>query len=164
MKKLFIVSTIAAAIAFNSAYAADSVTTTTQTQIPVVQVPAGTSATPAAPQISTIITKLQSKGYNIIRKIKFEDGAYEADVINAQGNEVTVKINPLTGDFFGSTENLARLSMLAAVKVVEAAGYKNIYKVKSDDDKYEVKALDKNGKEVGLEVNAISGEISKNWF
>jgi hypothetical protein len=116
------------------------------------------------PQMSTILQKLQAKGYSIIREIKFEKGAFEAKAINAQGNEIDIRINPQTGEMFQPTANPARLNMLEVVKKVEAAGYHNIYKIKSDDDKYDVKALDNNGKSVEVEVNAITGTISKEWF
>ncbi len=51
--------------------------------------------------------------------------------------------------------------MLDAVNKAEAAGYQRIYKVERDNNEYEMEALDKDGKQVELKVNASTGAISK---
>lgn len=114
--------------------------------------------------MSAVIQKLQSKGYNIIRKVKIEDGNYKAETINSQGIEVKVRINSQTGEITSSNEKPVKLTMFDAVKKVEAADYHDIYKVESEEGKYEVKAFGKDGKKVELEVNANTGNISKEWF
>ncbi|MHB1947557.1 MAG: PepSY domain-containing protein [Gammaproteobacteria bacterium] len=114
--------------------------------------------------MSSVIQKLQSKGYNIIRKVKIEDGNYKAETINSQGIEVKVRINSQTGEISSSNEKPVKLTMLDAVKKVEAAGYHDIYKVESEDGTYEVKAFGKDGKKAELKVNANTGDVSKEWF
>ncbi|WP_147277501.1 PepSY domain-containing protein [Aquicella lusitana] len=121
--------------------------------------------------LSAVITNLQTKGYNNIKEVKFEHGFYEAEAMNAQENEVKLEIDPKTnaitktkiGYKMKSMAN-PKISMLDAIKKVGAAGYHDIYKIEFKKDKYEVKALDKNNKEVELRVNANTGEVSKEWF
>lgn len=113
-------------------------------------------------QMSSILQNLQTKGYNNVKKIKFEDGEYEAKVINAQGREEKLHINPQTGAILNAPKAAqANITALEAAKKVEAAGYHNIYKLEAEDgNEYEVKAIDKNGKKAELKVNATTGEIT----
>ena len=116
--------------------------------------------------MSTILQDLQSKGYDNIRKIKFEHDVYEVEAISKQGTKIKLSVNPQTGKIANSPMMQKNsLSMRSIVQKVEAAGYHSIYKVKSEDNKYEIKALDKNNKKVELNVDAQTGEIKKEgWF
>ena len=67
---------------------------------------------------------------------------YEAEVINVQGNKIKLRINPQTGDIFNHLK-IQRSLYVECRQKVEEAGYRNIYNIKVDNDKYEVKALDK---------------------
>ena len=116
--------------------------------------------------ISKILQDLHAKGYTLIKKVEFEHGTYEVKAIGPNGNKMKLQVNPQTGEITNNKSNNAKMmSMLDAVKKVESAGYHNIYKIKQEDNKYEVKALDKNGKKVELKINADTGEIKKEgWF
>ncbi|KTD22853.1 Uncharacterized conserved protein [Legionella lansingensis] len=112
--------------------------------------------------MSKILQSLQSKGYNIIKEIEFEHGAYEVEAIGPQGNKLELRVNPQTGEISNDKNNQAKpISMLDAVQKLESAGYHSIYKIESEGNKYEVKALDKNGKKVKLKMNASTGEIKQ---
>lgn len=113
--------------------------------------------------MTTVINNLESQGYTA-KEIEFKDNAYHVEAIDKQGKEVDVVVNSETGALQRSEKSTMTLTMQDAVKKVEAAGYHSIYEIKMDDDKYEVKALNKEGKKVSLDVNGQSGEISKNLF
>lgn len=116
--------------------------------------------------MSKILQNLQTKGFTIIKEVEFEHGAFEVEAIGPQGNKLKLQVNPQTGEITNNKDNQTnQLSILAAVQKLEAAGYHNIYRIELDDSKYEVKALDKDGKEVSLKINANTGEIKKEgWF
>jgi uncharacterized membrane protein YkoI len=116
------------------------------------------------PPLSQILQSLQTQGYSIVRKIKFDDGIYKAEVINQQGKEVKIEVNAQTGKIIKPQGNKNRLTLLEATQKAEKEGYHNIYKIEADDDEYEVKALDKDGKKVELEIDATTGKVSKKWF
>ncbi|MCS5712206.1 PepSY domain-containing protein [Candidatus Berkiella aquae] len=110
--------------------------------------------------MSKALNSLQTKGFNVVKKIEFEDGVYEAKILNAVGKEIKVKMNAKTGEIEKPKEGLALLSALEIAKKVEDAGYRNISKIDTEGKEYEVKALSKEGKETKLLVNAQSGEIT----
>jgi hypothetical protein len=115
-------------------------------------------------KISVAIQKLQAKGYKNIRKIEFKDGFYEAKVMTADGYKADLRVNTKTGVIENPAKELKWLSILEIVKKVQAAGYHDIYKIKFDDGGYEVAAFDKDGKDVQLDVDALTGEVKNNWF
>ncbi len=124
-------------------------------------------------QISAVIQNLQAKGYKNIHEVKFDDGIYKAEASNADGKEIKLHINPQTNEItkikiehkIKLKPNLGKLSMLDIIKKVEKAGYHHVYKIEFKGKKYEIKALNKNGKKTKLRVNANTGEISKEgWF
>lgn len=110
--------------------------------------------------LSTALQNLQADGYVAVKEIKLEGESYKAEAINMQGKKVEVKLDS-AGKVVEPKSTKPGISMLTAVKKVEEAGYHDIHKVDSEKDKYEVKALDKEGKKVSLEVDALSGDIKK---
>lgn len=116
----------------------------------------------AAP-LSSVLQNLSDKGFAAVRQIKYKDGIYKAEVINSQGKEIDIRINAQTG-VPSKLPAKNNLTMLDAVKKVEAAGYSHLYKVEAENGKYEVKALDEKGNKVKLEVDAMTGKVSKDWF
>lgn len=115
--------------------------------------------------MTTILSNLESQGYTA-KEIKFKDNLFKVEATDKQGKEVDIEVNPETGALNNKDKESAAmtLTMQDAVKKVEAAGYHTIYYIEADDDKYEVKALDKDGKKVSLDVNGKTGEISKDIF
>lgn len=103
--------------------------------------------------VSKILQNLQAKGVNVIYKVKFEDGFYKVIGLDANGNKIKLKINPTTGAEEKFSETKPALSMLEAVKRVEAGGYHGITKIEAEDEGYEIKALDKNNQRVELTIN-----------
>lgn len=161
MKKTILLSAIASGMMVwaTSAIAADATTTpaTDTTIAPVVQ-----QITP----MSAVLRNLQASGYVAIKEVRLEDGFYKAEAINAQGKKIDVRIDPETGKIVEpkSTQPAVVIDIITAVNKVEAAGYHGIYKIEAEDGKYDVKALDQNGKNVHLKVDAQSGKVTKKWF
>lgn len=112
--------------------------------------------------MSTILQNLKKSGYSVVEKVKFDGDKYKVKAINPQGQEETVYVNAQSGQVQAKQPKAANnLTALDVAKKVEAAGYHNIYKIDSEEDNYEVKAIDKSGKQVKLKVNSTSGEVSK---
>jgi uncharacterized membrane protein YkoI len=53
------------------------------------------------------------------------------------------------------------LSVRAILDKVEAQGYRDISEVERDDGRYEVKALDAEGRRVKIKLDARTGEVVK---
>jgi uncharacterized membrane protein YkoI len=111
--------------------------------------------------MSKILDNLKGKGVIAIKEIEYDDGVYKAKIITNDGKSDKITFNPKTGELKAS-ENLGGLSAMDIAIKVEGQGYTNIYKMELDSDKkYEVKAVNKDGKRTKLEVDAISGKILK---
>lgn len=110
--------------------------------------------------MSKVLNGLQTKGFDVVKKIEFDDGMYEAKILNAVGKEMKLKMNAKTGEIEKPKEGLVWLTALDIAKKVEDAGYNNISKIDAEGKEYEVKAFNKEGKETKLKVNAETGEIS----
>jgi hypothetical protein len=113
---------------------------------------------------SKLLSSLHNAGYNVVLKVEFDDGVYKANVIDPQGRQIKVSIEPTSGEVIKPKSETNQLSMMDAVKKVENAGYHNFYKITSGHDKYEIKALDKDNKKVAIEVDTKTGKISKDMF
>lgn len=119
-----------------------------------------------AVNMSKVLESLKSKGYNFIKEIKFDDGVYEVKAFNLDGNEVKIKIDPKTGNIIPEQKVTDRMTALDVSKRLEAMGYSKISEIEMSRDlnKYEIKALNKEGKKVKVDVDAKTGNISKDWF
>lgn len=116
--------------------------------------------------MTTLIKKLESNGYVFIHEIEFSDDTFKVEAVNKQGENVELTMNPETGEILTNHEHEKsnmKLTMMDAVQAVENAGYHNIYKITVSLSKsnYEIKALDKNGGRISLNINGVTGEISK---
>lgn len=114
--------------------------------------------------MSKILSNLQEQGYSVVLKVELDDGKYKAKVIDAKGKEVKLNITPQTGEVIRPKAQASHLTMIEAVKKAEEAGYKNIYKVSSGHNEYEMKGFDKDNKKVSIDVDAATGKINKEWF
>lgn len=132
-------------------------------QFSMAATPPKSNATTTLP-ISSIIEKINAKGYKIIREVEYSNNVYKAEVLNKDGLKLNLVIDEKTGVIKEPTEKSVHISILDAINKVEAAGYKDVYKIKCEDKKYEIGALNKDGKKVDLKVNAKTGEVSKEWF
>lgn len=63
-----------------------------------------------------------------------------------------------------SASNTQWLSLPQVQDRVEAAGYRNIEKIEREDNNYEVKATDADGRRVELYLDPVTGEITRTKF
>lgn len=111
-------------------------------------------------KMSQILQKMQQDGFTVIKEIKFDGKNYLAKAINSDGSDIKLEISP-TGEIMNPKEIDHNIPMLDAVQKVENAGYKSITEIDASKKKYEIKAFDKNNKEVKLKVDAKSGQIKE---
>lgn len=111
--------------------------------------------------MSKVLDNLKNKGIVAVKEIEFDDGVYKAKIIMNDGKSDKITFNPKTGELKAS-ENLGGLSAMDIATKVEGLGFTRIYKMELDSDKkFEVKAVNKDGKRMKLEVDAITGKILK---
>ncbi len=112
--------------------------------------------------MSQILQSIQKQGFGTIVDIEYDDGVYSAKAINYRGDNTSLEVAPLSGEIIKpKAEDRDQISIFDAAKKVEAAGYHNIYEMKTSKSKYEVKAYDSNDKKVSLDVDVKSGTIKK---
>lgn len=162
MKKTILLSVIASGMMVWTAAAVAADSTATPATDAASVAPTVQQITP----MSAVLRNLQASGYVAIKEVRLEDGFYKAEAINAQGKKIDVRIDPETGKIVEpkSPQPAAVIDIITAVNKVEAAGYHGIYKIEAEDGKYDVKALDQNGKNVHLKVDAQTGKVTKKWF
>lgn len=119
--------------------------------------------------LSAILKKLQKEGYMVVKEVEFKKGVYRVKAISPQGHYTSFSIDPKTGDVIRPKEKAYMKSdfdsMIKAVEIAEAAGYKHIYEVEREcDDTYEIKVVDKNGKKFELKANTNTGKVRKEWL
>lgn len=115
-------------------------------------------------QMIQALEDLKSKGYLIIKEIKFDHKTdlYTAKVVSGEGKNIKIRLNPKTGEMAKDENVVEGLPALEVAKKVTAAGYQNIYEIDTEffGNNYEVKAW-KDGKTVELKVDAKTGEVVK---
>lgn len=115
--------------------------------------------------MTSIIGKLEAKGFVDVYEVEYDDKVYHVKARNAQGKDVEATVDPISGKITPTkVAPSSKITLMDAVKKVEQAGYHNIYKIERSDDKYEMSALDKDGKKVSLEVDGKTGKISSDFF
>lgn len=128
---------------------------------------ADTTASTNAPAMSMmdVLNKLDAAGYSAIKEVELEsNGNYKVETINAKGEKIEFIVDSNKPVIEPGPKNMKILTASEVAKKVMDAGYMNITKVKFQGDSYDVKAQDKDGKMVRLDVNLMTGAISKDWF
>lgn len=112
--------------------------------------------------IVDVLQRLDQAGYNQIHNIEYKDGMYKVEAYGSQGQQVTFDVNA-KNMAIPTIENKAKsyLTMLQVAHNVQRAGYSHIAQIEFDDKYYEITAYDANNKPVKLEVNSVTGEITK---
>ncbi len=146
-----------------AAYAETTATTTAAT----TTVAAPAMATTQTVLVSTILEKLNAAGYVGIRDIELEHGVYEVKAFNKDGHHFKLKIDPKTGEILHKPMNkpAPAVSMQQAALAVEKAGYTKIIEIECEHKYYEVKAHDADNKKVKLDVDKMTGAVTKGaWW
>jgi len=116
-------------------------------------------------QMVKVLDNLKEKGYIIIKKIGFdkEKGNYKAKVVNAQGKNIEIQINPESGEMIKPKGEMEGMTAIEIAKKVQDGGYTNIDEINTEilGDHYDVKIVDDKGNKLSLKVDAKSGNITK---
>lgn len=116
-------------------------------------------------QMFKVLKTLQSKGYIIVKNVKFdnEKGDFKANVLNAEGKTIEITVNPQTGQMVKPKEDITGWTAVQIAKKVEEAGYKNIYEIDTEmfGHEYHVKVLDAKNETVSIKVDVETGKITK---
>ena len=109
-----------------------------------------------------VLQRLDQAGYHQIRDIEYKNGAYKVEAYGTQGQKIKFNIDAKSV-VIPSFENNGKpyLTMLQIARKLQGAGYPHIDQIKFNDNYYEIKTYDANGSRVNLDVNSITGEISK---
>ncbi len=85
-------------------------------------------------QMYKVLTSLKAKGYVIVKHIEFDDsnGEFKAVVVNAEGKNLDLKINPKTGQMSKEKGDITGWTAIEIAKKVQDAGYKNIYDINTE--------------------------------
>lgn len=54
-----------------------------------------------AQPLSALIKNVEDAGYQTIIEVEFEDGVYEIESINANGKEIKIEVDPISGKVIG---------------------------------------------------------------
>lgn len=116
-------------------------------------------------QMFKALTALQDKGFVIVKKIEFNgmNGAFNATVVNAEGKNLDLQIDPQTGEVSKNKGAITGWTAREIAQKVQDAGYNNIYEIDTAlfGNEYKVKALGDNGKKISLKVDVRTGKINK---
>lgn len=97
-------------------------------------------------------------GYTEIRKLKLDDGVWEAKARRGTGPWRELKIGPVTGKIYPE-DAPSRLNADEIKARLAAAGYSNIHDVKFDDGLWSVDAVDPHGRNMDLLVDPDNGSV-----
>lgn len=110
--------------------------------------------------INKIVANIYSQGYDGINEVKYDDGVYKAKVINKNGQEQSLYIDPTTGAVPAVKKSKSKeINMSQALNAVPKDRCKIITQVKNSKGAYKVECLDSNNQEVEVFIDAISGKV-----
>ncbi|ASG68783.1 peptidase [Francisella halioticida] len=111
--------------------------------------------------ISKIVANIYSQGYDGINKVEYEDGVYKAKVINKDGQEQYLYIDPTTGTVPAKKSKIKEINMSQAINAVPKDRCKTITEIDNSKGAFKVECLDSNNQEVKVVIDAISGKVSQ---
>ena len=152
MKKTLILSAITLSLVGVAAYA-----DTTPAPVPVAI--AISAPVVSAVTVTSLLQTLVSESY-VVLKLEQEKSGFEAKVVTPEGFMKKIKFDQ-TGSMIVSKTDAPMMTMLAAVQLVEKAGYTSVSSVKvHHHDAFEIEALSPgDNKKVEVKVDAVTGEI-----
>ncbi|TNF66530.1 MAG: hypothetical protein EP298_08750 [Gammaproteobacteria bacterium] len=95
-----------------------------------------------------------------IKEVEYDDGYYQAEIINENGHKIDLKINPMTGKVNPPKNiNTSFISMSKAISTAEKAGFKDFTSISLEHGIYKIKAHDKQSQETKIILNAKTGKV-----
>ena len=101
---------------------------------------------------------LTQQGYTHVNDVKFDDGMWRADARSADGNRVSLRIDPKSGQVYPD-EEVSKLSEDDVRASLATQGYTHVHDVDFDDGVWHAKADDKNDHRVKLTIDPSSGRV-----
>ena len=101
---------------------------------------------------------LTRQGYTHVNDVKFDDGMWRADARSADGNRVSVRIDPKSGQVYPD-EEVSQLSEDDVRASLATQGYTHVHDVDFDDGVWHAKADDRNDHRVKLTIDPSSGRV-----
>lgn len=152
MKKIFVLGALA--LSLTGAISSIAIAASTTTSPAVVAAPAVTDAS-----LLSALKTLNSQSFTVL-KLEHERDGFEAKVITPEGFMQEIKLDQ-AGNILPSQHKSPTVSMIAAVELLEKAGYTSVSEIEMHHHMfYEIEAMDpKAKKKVEVKVNAITGEI-----
>ncbi|MCD9006193.1 PepSY domain-containing protein [Luteimonas sp. XNQY3] len=119
----------------------------------------------AAPQSQSGFTSAQFRaalteaGYTNIHDVEFKGGLWKADVTDATGKDIDVRLDPATGRLYPDNVRDTRLGEADIRAKLTAAGYTRIEDVEFDDGLWEAEATTAQGQRVDLKLDPQDGRV-----
>ena len=101
---------------------------------------------------------LEQQGYTKVRDLDFRNGVWTAKAHSADGQKVTLRIDPKTGHAFPS-EQVSRLSERDVRAALSSDGYTHVHDLDFDNGVWTAKADNAAGKSVRLQIDPESGRV-----
>lgn len=121
----------------------------------------GVSGTAMAQQALTehqIENSLEQQGYTKVHDLTFRDGVWKAKARSADGQRVTVRVDPRSGQAFPD-ERVSRLSERDVRAALSTEGYTHVHDVDFSDGIWTAKADNTAGASVRLQVDPETGRV-----
>lgn len=138
---------LALSLAAGTAAAQDAATTTAQ---------AGATDAMTSPQVRAALT---GAGYTDIDDLEFEDGVWKADVTDAAGSRIDVRMDPATGRIYPDNAGATSLGEADIRAQLTAGGYTRIDDVKFDDGIWQAEADNAQGQRMDLKIDPQDGRV-----
>ncbi len=110
--------------------------------------------------MTLILKKMDEAGYPIVTRIELKNGLYELKGLNAHSQPFDLFVDPRTNKIVKAKPIAPLLTVVDIADRVEKKGFHTIYTLQLKNGKYKVNALDKDDKQVALDVDAKTGIIS----
>lgn len=102
---------------------------------------------------------LTEGGYTDIHDVEFKSGLWKADVTDATGNKIDVRMDPATGRVYPENAAPGSLGEADIRAKLTAAGYTRIEDVEFDDGLWEAEADNAEGQRMDLKLDPQDGRI-----
>ena len=106
--------------------------------------------------VEEILASLRVQGYTSISEIDTQDRWFKVEARDAQGQEVELFVDAESGDLLKFDD---RLGIEEITALLHAMGYAEVLEIDAEGPRYEVEVRDAEGREVSLDLDALSGEV-----
>lgn len=120
---------------------------------------AGAAVAQDAMTSTQVRAALTEGGYTDIHDVEFKDGVWKADVTDANGNKIDVRLDPATGRVYPETAGATSLGEADIRAKLTAAGFTRIADVEFDDGMWKAEADTAEGQRVDLKLDPQDGRI-----